>query len=61
MELRPKVAEVVTHLERAAENRNGIVTPCVQVINAVSGSKEDVLGTMKFREFEIFIPLWHYS
>ena len=61
MKLRPKVAEVVTHLERAAENWNGIMLPCVRVLNAVSGSKEDVLDTMKFREFEIIIPLWHCS
>ena len=47
MELRPKVAEVVTHLEGAAANWDGLMPPCVQVVNVVSGSREDVLGMIQ--------------
>ena len=47
MELRPKVAEVVTHLEGAAANWDDLVPPYVQVVNIVSGSKEDVLDMIQ--------------
>ena len=56
--LRPKVAEVVVNLGRAAANWSGLMPPCVQVVNVVSGPKGEGSDTMEFREFEIFILLW---
>ena len=58
MKSRPKVAEVVTHLEGAAADWKGLMPPYVRVVNVVSGPKEEGSDTMKFREFEIFILLW---
>ena len=57
---RPKVAEVVTHLEGAAADWKGLMPPCVQAVNVVSGPKGRS-GTETFREFEIFILLWYHS
>ena len=61
MKSRPKVAEVVTHLEGAAADWKGLMPPYVRVVHVVSGPQEEGSDTMKFREFGIFIPLWYRS
>ena len=60
MKLRPKVTEVVTHLGEAAANWDGLMPPCVQVVNVVS-DPEETSGTTLHSEFEIFILLWYHS
>ena len=57
--LRPKVAEVVTHLERAAADWRGLMPPCVQTANAFPSFKEETSNTMKFCEFTLFILPWY--
>jgi len=53
MDLRPKVPELVTHLERAAADWNGVMPPCVQVKYVTPDSGESMSDWMKHREFEI--------
>ena len=53
VKLRPKAAEVVTHLEKAAVNWKGLMPPCVQTENVAS--KEEMLNLIKESEFEILI------
>jgi len=43
MELRPKVAEVVSELGRATADWNGVMPPCAQVESVTSASLEPVL------------------
>ena len=54
MNLRPRVAEVVTHLGRAAVNWDGVMPPCKA--RAVASNSQDLPSdTMKHCEFEILI------
>ena len=53
LKLRPKVAEVVTHLGREAGNWDGVMPPCPPTENVVSNPEEpisesDTLGYCKF-------------
>jgi hypothetical protein len=50
--LRPKVAEVVTHLEEAAANWDGLMPPHVRV-KIVASESEELLDSVNHREFEI--------
>jgi len=45
-ELRPKVAEVVSQLERAAASWGGVMPPCVQVESVVSVPQDPVSDSM---------------
>ena len=54
-QLRPNVAEVVTHLDGAAADWKGLMPPCVQTAIAVPSFKEETSDSMRFREFAIFI------
>jgi hypothetical protein len=51
--LRPKVAEVVTHLERAAASWDGLMRPCIQVEDVASDSDEPESDSMQHCEFEV--------
>ena len=58
MNLRPQVAEVVTHLDRAAADWDGVMPPCIQIENVAADPEEPVephSDTMKHGEFEISI------
>ena len=55
MELRPKVEEVVAHLEEAAAGWNGLMPPTSQVGSEVCGS-EETSDLNKYGEFESLIP-----
>lgn len=55
MKLRPKVAEVVTHLEGATANWKELMPPSVQAKNAASDSKEEKSGSVDDCEFDILI------
>jgi hypothetical protein len=57
MNVRPKVTEVVAHLENAATNWNGLMPPCIQAENIASGPQEGMSDSMQHCEFEILIPL----
>jgi len=54
MKLRPKVAEVVSQLERAAVNWDGVMPPCVQVESIASARQEPASNSGAHSEFEIF-------
>ena len=56
MKLRPKVAEVVTHLEKVAANWVGLMPPCAQVENVASDLEEPVSDSMQHCELGIFAP-----
>ena len=56
MRLRPKVTEVVAHLEEAAANWHGAMAPCVRVGNLTSDAEEPMSDTMAHRKFEIDSP-----
>jgi serine/threonine protein kinase len=53
MNVRPKAAEVVTHLENAAASWVGLMQPCLQAENVVSGPLEPTSDSMERCEFEI--------
>jgi len=53
MDLRPKVPELVTHLEKAAADWNGVMPPCIQAKYVTPDSGESMSDWMKHREFEI--------
>ena len=55
MKLRPKVTEVVKHLEKEATNWKGLMPPCVRVENVASNSTEMMSDSMKHSEFRILI------
>jgi len=56
LKLRPKVGEVVTQLERAAADWDGVMPS--EAENVISASEELMSsGSMIHREFETFIPL----
>ena len=57
VKLRPKVAEVVTHLGDATVNWNRLMPPSIQPGNTASDSKELLSDSMEHREFEISIFL----
>jgi hypothetical protein len=57
MKMRPKVAEVVTHLEKAAANWDRLMTSSVQAENVASGPSEPVSDPMQHCESEILILL----
>ncbi|KAF9647778.1 kinase-like protein [Thelephora ganbajun] len=46
-DLRPRVPEVVMHLEAAAANWRGLMPPCVSTDDTVSGLKEEMSGSME--------------
>ncbi|KAF9643193.1 kinase-like protein [Thelephora ganbajun] len=46
-DLRPGVSEVVTHLEAAAMNWDGLMPPCAPADNIVSNLKEEMSGSME--------------
>ena len=54
MKLRPRVAEVVTHLGEAAANWKGLMPPCVQAEN-IPSSPEPAPDSMEHGEFEILV------
>jgi len=47
MNMRPKVAEVVTHLARAAASWDGLMPPCTEVENVASVSRPPVSNSME--------------
>ena len=51
--LRPKVAEVATHLGEAAANWKGLMPPCIQAEIVTPGFKEQTSDSAPHREFEI--------
>ena len=53
-ERRPKVAEVVEHLEKAAANWDGLMPPSVPVEVVAPDSEEDMSDS--YREFTMKIP-----
>lgn len=55
MELRPKVAEAVTHLERATAAWDGVMPPHVQVKDVSSVSKESISGSVAGCEFRVLV------
>ena len=55
MELRPKVAEAVSQLKRAAADWDGVMPPCAQVESVVSASPEPVLDSMAHCKLWILI------
>jgi hypothetical protein len=56
MNVRPKVAEVVVHLENAATNWDGLMPPCIRAENIASGTQEPMSDSMQHCEFEISTP-----
>jgi hypothetical protein len=59
--LRPKVAEVVTHLEEAVAGWVGLMPPYAQVENVASEFKEPMSDSMQHCEFGIFTPPLYLS
>ena len=57
MELRPKVAEVVSQLGRATAGWNGVMPPCAQVENVVSVTPDPVSDSMAHGKLWVFILL----
>ena len=57
MNLRPKVAEAVTHLGEAAANWNGLTPPCPQTEIVAPDFKEQTSDLALHREFEILFFL----
>ena len=55
MKLRPKVVEIVTHLEGAAANWDGLMPPCTVTENVPSDSTEEMSWSMKYCEFMVLI------
>ena len=55
MKLRPKVTEVVSQLERAAADWDGVMPPYVRVESVASASPESVSDSTSDHEFEILI------
>ena len=56
IELRPKVAEVVTELEIAAADWDKLVPPSIQTGGVASVSKESTSDSIEHCEYEILIP-----
>ena len=56
IELRPKIAEVVTELKTAAADWDRLVPPSIQTGSVASVSKEPVSDSIEHCEFEILIP-----
>jgi len=54
-DLRPRVAEVVTRLGKAAADWNGVLVPCVVVESVPSDSKEPLSDSMQHRELVFLI------
>jgi len=50
-DLRPRVAEVVTRLGKAAKDWDGLMAPCVVVESVPSDSKEPLSDSMQHRKF----------
>jgi hypothetical protein len=61
MKLRPKVAEVVTHLKKMAASWVGLMPPCAQVENVASELKEPVSDSMQHCAFGNFAPPLYLS
>ena len=55
MNVRPKVAEVVAHLEEAAANWDGLMPPYTRAENIASDSKEPISDSLQHCEFDILI------
>ena len=55
MGLRPKVTEVVSQLERAAADWDGVMPPCAQVENVVSVTPDPVSDSMAHGKLWILI------
>jgi len=53
--LRPKVTEVVMHLEREAANWRGLMPPCSQIENVASNHEEPTSDTLEYCELVILI------
>jgi hypothetical protein len=60
VKMRPKVAEVVTHLEKAAANWNGFMTYSVQAENATPDPSEPVANSTQYCEPEVLILLRYH-
>ena len=58
MELRPKVAEVVSQLKRAAADWDGVMPPCAQVERVVPACPEPVSDSMEHCKLCILIFPW---
>ncbi|KAF9644344.1 kinase-like protein [Thelephora ganbajun] len=59
MRLRPKVAEVVEHLERAAADWGGLMPPCVHAKDVTSASEEPISDSMNRCESVILNLPWY--
>jgi hypothetical protein len=55
MNVRPKVTEVVAHLEEAAANWDGLMPPYIQADNVASDPKEPILDSLQHCEFDVLI------
>ena len=55
MNVRPKVVEVVVHLENAAMNWGGLMPPCVQVENVAPDFEEPASDSMAHCEFGVLV------
>jgi hypothetical protein len=56
MELRPKVAEVVTHLGQAAKDWNRLMPPHIQVETVAPASPEPMSDSFEHGGFKYFNP-----
>ena len=61
MELRPKVAEVISQLERAAAGWSEVMPPCAQVESVVSATLDPVSDSMTHGKLWILILLRFFS
>ena len=55
MKLRPKVEEVVSQLERAAADWDGVMPPRAHAENVAPASVEPLSDSMAHGEFEILV------
>ena len=54
-ELRPKVTEVVSQLEKAAAAWNGVMVPQALIENVMSGTPNPMYDSVAYRKLHIFI------
>ena len=55
---RPRVAEVVTHLAKAAANWRGLMPPCGETENIASVSEESISSTVQHGKFKTSVSSW---
>ena len=60
MKLRPKVTEIVTHLEEAAANWKELMPPSVQTEDVAPDPEEAKSGSVEDCKFNILILLWYH-